>query len=322
LPYRFVEHGVQVRIEGCGFDGLRDAAIVADHDRHVLDVSARRFERVTLDLAASVTPQLLEEVLRPDERTSPPIRVLALVRCPATHLRTTVELTATRSEPATYTCRVAAARVDLAATLGITVMLVRASSAQSRADGWASRAGERLASARTWEVRIDANQQPGGHYLDMRQEDFRLSGAHRFPVPEALYQLDLDGEAPTLWLNSGHPRILHVLHSAGTVGKTARLRDAFFDRISAAVWIRLIMRAARDLVRLDEPAAPWQTAVLQKWLPFLYPHIADQSARLDATKEELEDGGEESFLQRLDLVLQRELETVRALDMLAEELEP
>jgi hypothetical protein len=222
--------------------------------------------------------------------------------------------------PTTYSGSVQLKRDDIAGAVEITFMLVRTTRCVIIDEGWAVESGARLASARPWEIRFDSNLAPRGDYLDVREEDFRQAGPARFAFPDAMYQLDTDGETPILWLNSAHKRTTSVLHSAASVGRTARIRDVAFDRISVSVWIRLFLQAARDVVRDDETAA-WKTAVLRHWLPSLYPDATDHESRVEELRKELRDADEGRILGRLDLAIQTELETARLFDSLTDEIE-
>lgn len=333
LPYRFKEHGIEVGIEGCWLDD-RPAKIAADAERHLLDLSGQPFARVAIALVATVPRNVLTAVLSPAELLAPPIKLLVLVRCAATRLRAQLELgtssalraphdfapdDATRS--ARYTGRLTLARDDLRGAVEITGLLVRSENSLEHEAGRAAEANLRLASARTWELRIDPGPTPPGEYLDTRQEDFLQAGAIRFPEPEALYHLDCDGEAPILWINSRHHRVAGILHSAANTGRSARIRDVVFDRIEAAVWPRLFLRAARALHETGDPPFTWQAAVLRKWLPELYPQCGDHEGRLVALRQEL-DSAEGPLLDRLDLALQRQTRAAGHFDLLVQEIEP
>jgi hypothetical protein len=321
LPYRFAEHGISVQVSRCWFESGRATGVSADVERHLLDLSNQRFEQVTLELAATLTPQVLQSVFPPPEREQPPARLLALVHCDDTRLRTAVLLSTPPTQAATYRGEVTLRRCDLAGTVSVTVVLVRSAATTSASGEWATEDGMRLASSRGWEIRVDAEPSPNGAYLDTRQEDFRAAGIARFPAPEAIYQLDFDSQAPILWINSGHRRVASMLHSSANTGRAARIRDAIFDRIEAAVWLRLLLRAVHDTIRLEEPGFSWQTAVLRRWLPRLYPDAVDHESRIDMMRQEIKQDGEDQMLDRLDLIVQTEMDAGRRFETLIEELE-
>lgn len=319
LPYRFEEHGLAVRVARCLLD-QRPAGVAADPERHLLDLSAQRFAHAELELAVTVRPEVVRAVLPEDERARPPVQVLALVSCGASRIRRAVGLAAVAGEAGAYAGGIAVARAEVRGAVEITAMLVRAVDGGG-APGFAARAGDRLASGRTWELRVDASAAPRGEYLDVRYEDFARVGPPQFPAPAALYQLDCESEAPILWLNTASPRLAGALASVASTGRIARIREAIFDRISAAVWTRLFLRAMTDLVRTGEPTWTWQTAVLQRWLPRLYAEDPDHESRVESLRRELDDGELDAVIARLDLAIQDELASARVHAQLIEELE-
>jgi hypothetical protein len=282
----------------------------------------QRFTRATVEVSVTVPAVILEAVVPPWELATPPVTLIALVRCEPSRHRRSVVLAAT-VPAAGLVCRgrVELAREELLGAAELSILLVRDAASPDAGQGWATERGARLASARSWEVRVDVGASPRGEYLDVREEDFAKIGPPQFRQPDAVYQLDCEGESVVLWLNSARTRVVGVLHSEGNVGRRARLRDAVFDRIYAAVWMRLFLRAAQDVLRLGEPAWPWQGAVLQKWLPELYPDQPDHEARLDALHLEAADGLHD-LLGRLDLAIQAENQAAHLYEMLIEEVEP
>lgn len=324
LPYRFEEHGLAARIARCHLDA-RPAGVAADPERHLLDLSAQRFGRAEVELIVTVRPEVMSAVIPPDERARPPVQVLALVSCGPSRVRRAVplaEVAGEAGEAGAYAGVIAVERAEARGAVEVTAMLVRAAAAGAAgAPGFAGRAGDRLASSRTWEIRVDASAAPRGEYLDVRYEDFARVGPPKFPAPAAMYQLDCEAEAPILWLNTASARLAGALASNASTGRLARIRDAIFDRISAAVWTRLFLRAMGELVRTGETAWPWQTAVLQRWLPRLYAEDPDHESRVESLSREVADGDADLVLARLDLAIQDELESARVHAQLIEELE-
>lgn len=324
LPYSYKELGLQARISQCILDGAERAATAIDEERHLISLVGQRFQRVSLDVSVTVAPTLLAAVLPPPERAAPPVRVVAVVACPASRCRRSVALTVDAASSTSWVGKIELARDEIIGAAELSILLVRgvAAAPDLPSAGYAVERGARLASARVWEVRVDASASPRGEYLDIREVDFAEAGLPRFPQPEALYQLECEGESVVLWLNLAKTRVVGVLHSEGNVGRRARLRDAVFDRIYCAVWLRLFVRAAHEVVQLGEPSYPWQTAVLQKWLPGLYPDQTDHESRVAALCVEAQEGDLGEILGRLDLLIQVENEVSRIHDTLALEVEP
>jgi hypothetical protein len=323
LPYRYREHGLTARVTQCLVDGANHPATSIDHERHLVTLAGQRFSRAELELSVTIPWAVLTAVLPPQEHAAPPVALIGLVHCDASRCRTSITLPLAEPSPLSgeRVCvgRIALDREGFFGSVALSFLLVRTAASQVVASGWALDRGARLASARAWEVRFEAVAAPRGEYLDIREEDFAQVGAPQFPQPDAMYQLDCDGESVTLWLNSANARIASVLHSEGSVGRRARLRDAVFDRIYAAVWFRLFLRAATDVVRLGETPYPWQAAVLQKWLPKLYPHCLDHESRIAALSNDTRDGDWSTLLSRLDLLIQKENQAAHVYEMLVEE---
>lgn len=327
LPHRYVEYGLQAHVTRCFFDGNERLTAAIDPERHLVSLVGQRFQRATVELSVALPPAVLALVLPPLEQRAPPVHVIAIVECHASRYRRGVVLSATEGGAplllAGAPClgQLELGREELLGSAEITILLVRAATGEAAGPGWAVERGARLASARGWEVRVDANASPRGEYLDIREEEFARVGPPRFPQPDALYQLDCDGELVVLWLNSEKTRVAGVLHSEGTVGRRARLREVVFDRIYGAVWVRLFLRAVHDVVRLGEPSYPWQTAVLQKWLPGLYPEQQDHESRIEALRVEAAEGDVSELLGRLDLLIQVENQAAYVHEMLVQEVE-
>lgn len=320
LPFRYEEHGLEARVSQCSLDGNKPLASFVDQDRRLVALSGQRFRRAELELSVTVPQPVLAAVLPPQEHAAPPVAVIAVVRCEASRSRWSVFLPVTSAQEEV----VCAGRLDVErdlvfGTVELSFLLIRTAPSAVVASQWAVDAGSRLASARPWELRVDAVASPRGEYLDVREEDFAQIGPPRFPQPAAMYQLDCESESVILWLNSANTKISGVVHSEGSVGRRARLRDAVFDRIYAAVWFRLFLRAAADRVRLGESAFPWQTTVLQSWLPKLYPDCLDLESQERELARETAEGDWSSVLSRMDLLMQVENQAAHAYEMLVEE---
>lgn len=322
LPYAFREHGLTAQLTACALDGVARPALPIDAERHQVSLVGQRFTRAAFDVSVAVPATILAAVLPPHERAAPPVALIAVVECKPSRCRRRVVLTAAAPGSHQYSGRVELLRDELWGVAELSFWLIRTSTGSvTSGAGWAIDRGSRLASARGWEIRVDPGAPVRGEYLDVREEDFTQHGPPKFPSPAALYQLDCDGEQVILWINSAKTRLLPALHSEGNVGRLARLRDAFFDRIHAAVWLRLFVRAAQDLLRLGEPAYSWQTSVLQHWLPGLYPEHKDHESRLTALCDEIGEGELSTVLSRLDLLIQDENQPAHLFEKLVEETE-
>ncbi|RMH40924.1 MAG: hypothetical protein D6689_12350 [Deltaproteobacteria bacterium] len=307
LPYRYDRFGVVATPERCAIDGARTVTAVRA-DRHLVDLSAHRFDEATIEWRLDVPAALIDAVLPPGERADPPVAIVVAVRCPATRLRTAVRIpwADVRDGKARAATRIR--RGDARGSVDVVALAVRTRDASDAVDGYAMARGARLAGSRPWELRFDRLRDPRGAYLDVRYARFGDYGPPQFPSPASLYQLDCDGDSPVLWLNLDHERVCEALDSNANVGTRAAIRDVLFDSIAHAVWTRLFVEAAEQVRDGDEPPFEWQRSVLERFLPALYPHCTDHAARVAALREEREQGDAGRVLDRLDAVLQEQLD--------------
>jgi hypothetical protein len=320
LPYRYDEHGLDMGFVRCQLEGMRDAPAF-DTERRVLELSGERFNTAALRLAVTVEAALLEASFPPDERAHPPGRVVVLATCAATRVRRSIILSDGVLAAGRLEGTIELYARDLSGTMELVPMLLRSTERVGADDGYASAAWTRLASGRAIEVRIDAARPLHGEYLDIRYESFAEKGPPQFTYASALYQLDCNGDAPVLWLNTDHQRVAAVLEAAGTVGRAARLRDLLFQHMSVSIWTQLFWRSAHAVVETSETLYEWQDAVLARLLPKLYRDVPDPESRIEALREELDQDRADDVTARLDLVLQDDLEIATRAERLAEELE-
>lgn len=320
LPYRFDDHGLTLRLERCILDGQRDVSASYDEERHLLDLSSGRWRDAHVVVAMTVSEALLSDVFPDEERAAPSGRLAALVICKATRVRRALVLVEGIVGAGVHRADLELSVRDLRGAVEVTPVLVRTIDRPESDDGFAVTAGSRLATGLSAEIRIDASRPPNGEFLDIRYESFRTQGAPQFPRPDALYQLDCDGDEPVLWLNLDHAAVCSALDSAGSVGRVARLRDVVFAQVAMSVWTRLFWRAARSVQLVGETVHEWEDAVLMRLLPRVYPDSPNHESRLAALRADLDSDQEEGVLARLDGALQDMLELGGTLTHLAEEL--
>jgi len=320
LPYRFFEHALDLSVEHCAVDGVREAVLPYDAEHRLVDLSASRFATVRLGVAMSVASEILDGVLPADERRAPEARVIVTITCAATRLRRAVMLVDGPVTAGVLRAELELSTRDMHGTVTLEPVMVRRTGRPLADDGFAALAGSRLADGRRLEIRIDALRPPHGNYLDIRYESFRTKGAPQFPHPHALYQLECDGDEPLLWLNLDHAHVCSIFDGAGNVGRVARVRNVVFAQISQAVWTRLFWRAARSVHVAGEAVRAWEDAVLAHLLPRVYPDVRNHGSRLAALRADLDSHGDDAVMARLDGALQNELEVAACADSLAQEL--
>jgi hypothetical protein len=319
LPYRFESSGLAIHPRLCILDGNKELPAPFDEERHILDLSAYRLHSVRLVCDVEILPRTLANVFPEDEWAKPIGTLLIVTRCEPTRLRRGRIVVAGELTVGHHEIAIELSHDEIVGSATLTPYLLRGTD-RAEVDQYASTRGHRIAAGRVAEVRFETIRPPTGEYLDIRYESFKTKGPPQFPNVDALYKLECDGEAPILWLNSDHERVCAVLDDAANVGRMARMRDVLFDQISQSVWLRLFMRAARDVADAGEAVFSWQDAVLARLLPYVYPHVPDQESRISTLVDDLREGNEHDLLDRLDGGLQEWLEIGKHTTALAEEI--
>jgi len=320
LPYNFEPFGLTLVPVRCLLDGARSVDLL-DPTKHLVDVAEARFAQLQLELRVTFDRDLLGRIFPPSETTSSPGRILIVARCPATRLRRAFMVTAGPLAATDYTSVVELSRAELRGSVELLAVLVRAAGRSRQPDGFACAAGTKLASARSWELRIDSPRATAGLYLEIRFVSFQTSPPPQCLWPGNLYLLQV-GESPVLYLNSDHDAVCAVLNTKATSGERAALREVFFDQISQSVWTRLFLAAASSMDESGEADFDWQQAVLEQFLPALYPDRADHESRVEALEEDLAASqNREELLGRLDGILQTRLELPTHMTRLAQDCE-
>jgi hypothetical protein len=309
-PYRHEPFGLRVQPRGCRLDDTRSISPF-NLETHLADLVEHRFKSVDMDFTIEVPREVIDVVFPESERQQPPAQLILAVRCPKTRLRRTVVVAAGPLAATSFDATVALERAELRGNVEIVPFLVRTEASRSSEPGFASALGAQVASARPWEIRVDLLRPPAGNYIEVNYVSFKEHGPPQFRFPDNLYQLSSDKGTPTLWLNTDHPHIVEVLDSKGTFGVRARIREVLFDTISHSVWTRLFLKAASDARGGDDVPFEWEDAVLDTFLPKLYPEAKGRSSQLEALRDEIEAGDLAQVLDRLDEVLQRRLETAK-----------
>ncbi|NVB39846.1 hypothetical protein G6O69_18530 [Pseudenhygromyxa sp. WMMC2535] len=300
-PWAYEGHGLRLRVLGLSLDA-RPVELV-EPNAASLELGGS-WDHAALELELRAPRRLVRRLVAASEREAAPVAVLLTLRCPRTHLRRRVALEPWPShEGERFELPLALARHELAGLVELDAHLIRTAPLPAPLEDarLASRPGTRLAASRTLTLIIDQPEVRAGNYLDVQYR--RFSKDPSAPDSRALYRLELQNEAPILYLNAEHESLRATLDSKGTRGPRARVRDLVFERIAASVWTQLILRVSARLVEDGEPAYDWERAVLDQWLPRLYPeHQPDlRQPHLERDYQELP-----ALLTRLDALLQVE----------------
>lgn len=310
LPYAYERFGLEIALHSVVLDEHRDVEVI-DSERRLVSVNDPQWRLLRLEGSVRVPASTLDRVFPEAERSAPPIRIVLAVRGPSTRLRRGLRLEPPDGERASsFTLELE--RADVHGTVEIVPYLLRDTAAPAAVPGFAYRTASRLASSRSWTVRVDRARDPAGEFLDTRYHPFSNDEQLR-PFAHALYRLELS-EQPTLWINTDHARLTDVLEEEGTRGPRARIREVAFDHISQGVWTQLFVQAALDL-RDGELVFAWEDTVLRELLPGVVEGRTHR-ARVDALSLALRRGELPHLLSRLDAVLQKRDRFVDHLDKL------
>jgi hypothetical protein len=118
-----------------------------------------------------------------------------------------------------------------------------------------------------------------GDFLDIQYRRFAEDPALRNEAYR-LFHLDLGNEQPLLLINADHGAVVDVLDAKGQVGARARLREAFFDTISHAVWTQLFLHAAESVDDEGESPRAWHRGVLGEILADAFPGRRSRAERV------------------------------------------
>jgi len=317
LPYRYERFGLQLTPQRCVLDDAHTVA-VADAGRHLVDLSEFSFREVQIDCTIEVPAELVARVVPPAERRAPPLRLLIADSCGETLFLDSVSIAQAIGATTRFDASIRLKRADVYGSVQITPHLARASDNPATGNGYAAHAGMRLASSRPWEIRLDQLRPSHGEFLDIRYTSFSAEDAVQFQHQNNLYRLECHTPNPILWLNADHAKVCEALDSNANVGRRAYMRDVFFDSVSYAVWLRLFLKSAHDAVATDELPYAWERAVLDRFLPALYPEQANYESQLGALREELSQDDESYIIERLDELLQQHIDLAKHMTKLAE----
>ena len=240
-------------------------------------------------LRVQVPPGTIEGLLSAEELADPPCRPAVLLRSVPSRTRRLIDLTPDGADGFEATLQLP--RRELHQAFTFTPVLLRTKPG-SPAGAFASHAAALLADGDPVEVLLEERPMPPGGYLDIEFEDFRQSGNPlRRAYADSLVSIDVAGEFPKLWLNSGITSFRAIMDTRARRGAAARIRDAQYQAITAQVWTSLIFTSLGALASLmedgiDGPASldelvEWQKRVLYFWAPIIYPGLGNREQAID-----------------------------------------
>lgn len=270
MPYACDRFGLAIRSVHVALDD-RPLGEVASGSILPLDPAARGTLRLSIALERRAD---LHDLLHPDERDAPPVAIILAVHCRSTLLAQShpVQLIDPTADKIEHILNLR--RDDLHGEITITPNLVRTCQHRRR-PGLASARGSWIMKGDPWSVHLDAAKPRQGNNLEILRKRFsEIPGLD----PRNWFALQVDGNAPILYLNDEHETLMSALHDTAKRGKKAALREALYDQIAAAVWPALLLHAAQHWRESEGDTYPWQTNVLRLWVKRLRPDERDLDA--------------------------------------------
>ena len=261
LPYIYRGDGLELYVEECVVDGER--TINVNSESGVVSLAEfNDWEEATLSARVEVPEDVIEDVFPPDERRKPPGRIYVTVRSIDTIFRGRVDLAHEPIHSGTYEETIPLPKSEIRRKVELQPYLVRADDTSGVNPRFGTTKGVRLASGLTWEVEVDSADELGDQMID--GEKAKFGERDDLPSGDHLYYLDFrNAERPKLWLNSEHQRIVDILHSSGSVGARARMRDVILNQIQSSVWTQLIVKTATHISEETfEPRHEWQETII------------------------------------------------------------
>jgi hypothetical protein len=234
------------------------------------------WNQLSLALTAVVPDASLRLVLPEGADAREGTALMLSIRCPATRVREVVRAKAEAS--GRWTATVLLNKNAAHTTVEVRPLLVRTTrTAPTESDvsgDYAAVIGE----GRAVRVLIDERVLNIGSSFKVTWEEFSESGnPWRKSHPDDIFHLDFGDDKPALVLNSRYSSLRAALHSTKSKGVDAIIRHLGNGLIAQTVWIQLLVASAAA-IRSDEeggsaeePSIEWQSAVLRKFLPRIYP---------------------------------------------------
>ena len=285
-------------------------------------------DAVTLHAAVCVTDDVFDRVLPPGELADPPVDVRLVYNSRESRRRSSISLSGDGIHEGVLTLE----RQEWRGAVEIRAILVRNRAASDVPSGFAADRGALLAWSETRRVLFDEPYQPPGDQLEVRWENFAESAnpARRRGAGN-IFALETGGERPMVLLNSGIPRAVDVLGSAGSHGRKARIRDATNFMIAHQVWSSLLATALAKLAAIERSgeqldpedllgeAGDWEARVIRDWSRHLYPDLNPQGA-LEALLGAAGDPAEtQTVMEYLPSAIQERFRTFRGFQGLVRE---
>lgn len=305
LPYPYRKNGLDLELREYRIDGSEPVELDQEEGHSSVDLAvdeADPWDEATIRGTLTLPEEVVDSVYPPEERSSPPGKLYVAVRCRESIYRGRVDVSPGPGEEflevGDHDVEIPLEGKNLRGRVELHPFLVRSS--EGEGDGpFATTPNVRLAGGEPWTVVVDEDEESGSRLIDGEEAEF--SEHDHLPDQDRLYHLDFrNADSPKLWINSGHSRIVDILHANGSVGAEARMRDVVLDQIQQGVWSQLVIRAISDVDEDGEPRHEWERAVLNIFARDLTDEDDVTQASIQL-REELEDPeGVAVLMERLD----------------------
>lgn len=316
MPFAFERHALRLTLRAVQKDDEPEVPPEPDElERGELFLEDDRWKRLRLRVHVDMEKDTLAKVLAQHELETPPISHLIRLHVPSTRVRRAIVLDAV--EHAEREVELVISREDLGGTATLTPWLVRSTHAAA-APGFASRAGQKLATGGPLVIHPYAPRPKPGQFLDVQYRSFKEDVQLR-RHPDRLYVLEANGTSPVLFINSDHREVADALDTKAQTGTKAKIREVFFDVLSVGVWTQLFMQAAEALDDEGVARHAWQHGVLTELLPVMFPGARNHSARVrELLAIRASDAPLRNLSELCDLALQKHLDLARHMQRLVQ----
>jgi len=293
LPWRTAD-AFDLRVDALTVDG---SAIDPDRARdesgaHRFDLIAASDGAAALTVDVSIAHDDIVGGMPPAEHTAPPIAVTVVLECGDGQRQWLRQPCPMKRVGDRWCATVAAAYADLGDAATLRAIAARTRDAHSGTSGLASRAHARVAESRPATLIFEARDTvPASGMLTVKWESFQASDhAERRRLSALPWYVELVENPPIVWLNSDVADLHPVLHSKGTWGAQARMRDLINRTIAGPVWTQLFCAAMGSVERDEDDALTaregWRRHVLQKLAPHLTSN--DRATAFERLLEDIE----------------------------------
>jgi hypothetical protein len=261
----FNPHGLEWSLNSCVLDDGHEATIEPHGSGfHVSLLGERDWETVTLSGTISVPEDVYQDVVPDGERADcdePQTGLYVTLDCRDAVYRGS-RVVAAPAGPGEHDFEIELDRDQLYGTLSLYPSLARCDGYDGDGGRCATETGKRLAEATPGTIAFDLTSATYGLFHPVKR---KFSEDSELPPEEHIVHLVLEGkDAPQLFLNADHERLVTALDIRGTRGGEAKVKEVAFDLIETQLWPQLITATARDIQSGGEPSEDWQWDVLRQ----------------------------------------------------------